>query len=66
MKLPSEMTEREYFACIGRRPGMFVGTISFHTLTAFLAGYDQHTIRHGGDGPHRLGRQCRANGVVGY
>ncbi|MBI0380254.1 hypothetical protein JBE27_29290 [Streptomyces albiflaviniger] len=66
MKLPWEMTEREYFACIGRRPGMFVGTLSFHTLTAFLTGYDQHAIRHGGDGltgwdewlVARRGRDC--------
>ncbi|MGW3197216.1 hypothetical protein ACWDBD_22015 [Streptomyces sp. NPDC001118] len=46
-----EMSEREYFACVGRRPGMFVGTASsFHQLTAFLTGYDQHAIRHGGQG----------------
>jgi hypothetical protein len=46
-----EMSEREYFACVGRRPGMFVGTASsFHQLTAFLTGYDQHATRHGGQG----------------
>lgn len=46
-----EMSEREYFAYVGKRPGMFVGTASpFHRLTAFLTGYDQHAIRHGGQG----------------
>ncbi|MEV7220814.1 hypothetical protein AB0N98_13110 [Streptomyces sp. NPDC093681] len=46
-----EMNEREYLACVGRRPGMFVGTgSSFHELTAFLTGYDQHALRHGGPG----------------
>ncbi|MEU4896076.1 hypothetical protein AB0B12_25415 [Streptomyces sp. NPDC044780] len=44
------MTEREYFARVGQRPGMFVGPLSFHVLTAFLTGYDQHAIRHGGAG----------------
>ncbi|MFE5740793.1 hypothetical protein [Streptomyces celluloflavus] len=29
---------------------MFVGKISFHLLTAFLTGYDQHATRHGGPG----------------
>ncbi|MEU9379771.1 hypothetical protein AB0D38_01645 [Streptomyces sp. NPDC048279] len=42
------MTEREYFAGVGRRPGMFVGKTSFHMLTAFLTGYDQHAPRHPG------------------
>ncbi|MEU9044492.1 MULTISPECIES: hypothetical protein [unclassified Kitasatospora] len=50
MKQLSEMSEREYFACVGQRPGMFVGRTSFHLLTAFLTGYDQHAIRHGGQG----------------
>lgn len=45
------MSEREYFACVGRRRGTFVGTASsFHQLTAFLTGYDQHAMRHGGQG----------------
>lgn len=29
---------------------MFVGKTSFHMLTAFLTGYDQHAIRHGAHG----------------
>ncbi|MFD8694280.1 hypothetical protein [Kitasatospora purpeofusca] len=67
MKQLSEMSEREYFALIGRRPGMFVGKTSFHTATAFLAGYEAHADRHGGPslltGLHewlatRRGRDC--------
>ncbi|MGQ4344967.1 hypothetical protein [Streptomyces sp. SAS_275] len=46
----SEMSEREYFASVGHRPGMFVGKTSFHRLTAFPIGYDQHVLRHGGHG----------------
>jgi hypothetical protein len=45
-----EMTEREYFASVGKRPGMFVGTASFDKVAAFLTGYDQHALRHGGPG----------------
>ncbi|MET7939348.1 hypothetical protein [Streptomyces sp. NPDC005302] len=66
MKPLSEMTEREYFANVGERPGMFVGRASFSTLTAFLTGYDQHALRHGGPGligwhdwlVARRGRDC--------
>lgn len=50
MKSLSEMTEREYLANVGQRPGMFVGKTSFHMLTSFLTGYDQHALRHGGHG----------------
>ncbi|MFH9724679.1 hypothetical protein ACH4M4_17180 [Streptomyces sp. NPDC017254] len=50
MRPLAEMTEREYFASVGQRPGMFVGKPSFHMLTAFLTGYDQHALRHGGHG----------------
>ncbi|MFJ9576803.1 hypothetical protein ACIRQF_10535 [Streptomyces sp. NPDC101191] len=46
----AEMTEREYFASVGQRPGMFVGKPSLHMPTAFLTGYDQHALRHGGTG----------------
>jgi hypothetical protein len=42
-----EMSEREYFAGVGERPGMFVGRPSFHALTSFLTGYDQSSARHG-------------------
>lgn len=62
----SEMSEREYFAHIGHRPGMFVGKASFSMLAAFLTGYDQHAVRHGGPGltgwhewlVARRGRHC--------
>ncbi|WP_223766011.1 hypothetical protein [Streptomyces huiliensis] len=60
------MTEREYFACVGRRPGMYVGRPTFHALVAFLTGYDEHAVRHGGHGlagwrdwlVTRRGREC--------
>ncbi|MFI0739055.1 hypothetical protein ACH4PU_13345 [Streptomyces sp. NPDC021100] len=66
LKPLAEMTEREYFACVGRRPGMYVGKPSFHALAAFLTGYDQHAVRHGGPGlagwrdwlVGRRGRDC--------
>ncbi|MET7685777.1 hypothetical protein [Streptomyces sp. NPDC005423] len=41
-----EMSEREYFASVGKRPGMVVGRSSFHALTSFLTGYDQSSARH--------------------
>ncbi|MEU1666253.1 hypothetical protein ABZ547_22085 [Streptomyces sparsogenes] len=47
----SEMTERQYLASVGQRPGLFTGKASFHMLTAFLTGYDQHA--------HRLARLAR-------
>ncbi|RKS09943.1 hypothetical protein DFP74_5688 [Nocardiopsis sp. Huas11] len=61
-----EMSEREYFAGVGERPGMFVGRPSFHALTAFLTGYDQSSARHGAPGLEgwhgwlvtRRGRDC--------
>ncbi|MER5720384.1 hypothetical protein [Streptomyces sp. NPDC002132] len=48
-------------------PGLFVGAASsLHQRTAFLTGYDQHAIRHGGQGlavwhewlVARRGRSC--------
>ncbi|MFJ3860398.1 hypothetical protein ACIPRL_29730 [Streptomyces sp. NPDC090085] len=67
MKQPSEMSEREYFAFIGRRPSMVVGKNSFDMATVFLAGYATHADRHGGPDPlvgfrewlvARRGRNC--------
>ncbi|MFI5534003.1 hypothetical protein ACIA8O_36240 [Kitasatospora sp. NPDC051853] len=67
MKQPSEMGEREFFAFMGRRPGLVVGKPSFDKVTVFLAGYATHADRHGGpdplDGFHewlvaRRGRNC--------
>ena len=61
-----EMSEREYFASVGERPGMFIGHSSFHALTAFITGYDQSSARHGAPGLSgwhewlvaRRGRDC--------
>ncbi|MCC3768224.1 hypothetical protein [Streptomyces sp. UNOC14_S4] len=50
MKQLSELSERDYFASVRQRPGMFVGRASFPMLAAFLTGYDQHAIRHNGPG----------------
>lgn len=66
MKQLSEMSEREYFACLGELPGMFVGKASFHMVASFLFGYDAHAVRHGGPGltgwrdwlVARRGRDC--------
>ncbi|MET8002831.1 hypothetical protein [Nonomuraea glycinis] len=44
------MSEREYFATIRRRPGMYVLGGRLAGLEAFLEGYDQHARRHGGPG----------------
>ncbi|MFI6848419.1 hypothetical protein OG535_18895 [Kitasatospora sp. NBC_00085] len=60
------MSEREYFANVAKRPGMFIGRSSFDGLTAYLEGYDQHARRHGGPGLDgwrdwlvaRRGRDC--------
>lgn len=66
MKPLTEMTDREYFACVGQRPGMFVGKTFFHMMTSFLTGYDQNATHHGGPGlagwhewlVNRRGRDC--------
>ncbi|MFI5558965.1 hypothetical protein ACIA2T_06760 [Amycolatopsis japonica] len=42
-------SEREYFAVVAERPGMF-GIRSLSDLESFLIGYDQHALRHGGPG----------------
>lgn len=44
------MSDREYFASVGARPGMFVGRPSFHALTAFFTGYDEAARRLGAPG----------------
>ncbi|MFB8242858.1 hypothetical protein ACFC58_40620 [Kitasatospora purpeofusca] len=67
MKQPSEMSEREFFAFMGRRPSLVVGKPSFDKVTVFLAGYATHAERHGGPDPlagfhewlvARRGRDC--------
>ena len=45
-----DMSEREYWAFVAKRPGMFVGRSTLTGLEAFLEGYDQHSMRHGGPG----------------
>lgn len=42
-----ELNEREYFAAVGTRPGMYVSRPSFLTLSAFVTGYDECAARHG-------------------
>lgn len=46
----TDMSEREYFACVADRLGMFIRRSSLAGLEAFLDGYDQHALRHGGPG----------------
>lgn len=60
------MSDREYFASVAARPGMFVGRPSFHALTAFITGYDEAARRLGAPGLRGLrewlvayrGRDC--------
>ncbi|SDI06904.1 hypothetical protein SAMN05192558_101777 [Actinokineospora alba] len=42
-----ELSEREYFAAVGTRPGMYVSRPSFLTLSAFVTGYGECAARHG-------------------
>lgn len=44
------MSEREYWAEVARRPGMWIGRTTLTGLEAFLEGYHQHSLRHGGPG----------------
>ncbi|MFG1818795.1 hypothetical protein ACGFIF_33875 [Kribbella sp. NPDC049174] len=61
-----DMSEREYWAFVAKRPGMFIGRSNLSGLEAFLEGYDQHSMRHGGPGLSgwleslvaRRGRDC--------
>jgi hypothetical protein len=46
----AEMSEREYFANVRRRLPMYVIGGRLDRLEAFLDGYDQHALRHGGPG----------------
>ncbi|MFI5953049.1 hypothetical protein [Cryptosporangium sp. NPDC051539] len=43
----TDLGDREFFAQLGARPGMYVGRPSFAAVSAFLLGYDQHAARHG-------------------
>jgi hypothetical protein len=61
-----QMSERDYWAFVARRPGMFIGRTTFAGLTAYIDGYDHHSKRHGGPGLDgwtdwlvaRRGRDC--------
>lgn len=44
------MTEREYFAHVAKRLGMFVVGSKLAGIEGFLDGYDEHARRHGGPG----------------
>ncbi|WP_440085702.1 hypothetical protein [Streptosporangium sp. LJ11] len=44
------MSEREYFAHVAKRLGMFVVGSRLTGVEGFLDGYDQHALRHGGPG----------------
>jgi hypothetical protein len=48
----TEMSEREYFANVRHRLPMYVIGGRLDRLEAFLDGYDQHALRHGGPGLH--------------
>ncbi|WP_392751174.1 hypothetical protein [Streptomyces sp. LN590] len=45
-----EMSEREYFANVAKRPGMFIGLTTLAGLEGYLDGYHAHSLRHGGPG----------------
>lgn len=60
-----EMSEREYFANVAKRPGMFIGATTLVGLEGYLYGYHAHSQRHGGPGlnwrewlVHRGKRDC--------
>lgn len=60
------LSEREYFALVHKRLGMYIGRPTLDKAEAFLHGYDQHARRHGGSSLEgwsdwliaRLGRPC--------
>ncbi|MFC5265112.1 hypothetical protein ACFPJ1_23620 [Kribbella qitaiheensis] len=60
------MSEREYWANVAKRPGMFIGRVTLAGLEAYMDGYDAHARRHGGPGLDgwcewliaRRGRDC--------
>ncbi|MEV1173601.1 hypothetical protein [Nonomuraea sp. NPDC049784] len=46
----ARMSEREYFAFVAERLGMFVVGSRLAGIEGFLDGYDHHALRHGGPG----------------
>ncbi|MFI5732354.1 hypothetical protein ACIA49_19700 [Kribbella sp. NPDC051587] len=69
-----DLSEREYWAYVSERPGMFVGRPRLASLEAYVDGYVAHAIRHGGPALEgwyewlvaRRGRECNHgwNGLV--
>ena len=47
MTYPESMSDREYFALVARRPGMYVGQESLERIEAFLTGYNEYARRFG-------------------
>ncbi|MEN8652042.1 hypothetical protein ABCR94_15855 [Streptomyces sp. 21So2-11] len=44
------MSEREYWANLAKRQGMYLERISLVAVQAYVDGYDAHARRHGGPG----------------
>ncbi len=44
------LSEREYLRRFAARPGMYVGYTTWHAVTSFLCGYNEASVRHGGQG----------------
>lgn len=42
------LSEREFLALVGKRPGMYTGRTSFDRMVVFLTGYDCCAERRGG------------------
>jgi hypothetical protein len=47
---PNPLSEREYFALVAKRPGMFIGRVTYGRMAQFLNGYDLGAQRAGGPG----------------
>ncbi|MFE6306469.1 hypothetical protein [Nocardiopsis sp. NPDC057823] len=41
------LSDREFLALVGKRPGMYTGRTSFELAVAFLHGYESHARRGG-------------------
>ncbi|MFI6218165.1 hypothetical protein ACIBCD_39675 [Nocardia brasiliensis] len=46
----ANISEREFFAEVAKRPDMHVGRVTLEAVSSFLLGYDQGAVRHGGRG----------------
>ena len=47
---PAPISDREYFARMAARPGVYVGRATFLALTAFITGYHEAATRLGAPG----------------